>query len=475
MQSIVAHAKNYVDPFYWSLASVQIALFLLYLFLVDFPNQPNVGALPNEYPLFQDIHIMIFIGFGFLLSFMRRFSYSGVAYSFLFAGLALQFGVLATEFFDQLWMVGKGGWNQDIFHTVKLDLSQFINGDYAAAAVVISLGAVLGKASPTQLVWMAFFEVICFSVNRTLINSSFKAVDQGGAMYIHTFGAFFGLGFARAVLRRVSTEREEQLKADRNQHGVYHSNLFAILGTIFIWCFLPSFNAAVFSSQASGGQRSRVVLNTLLALTSSVMTSFTLSKVYRDGHRFDIRDIQTASIAGGIAIASCSALLVHPWGAILLGGAGACGAMLGRLWFSNFLFERMGVHDSSSSFATHGIPGIIGGIGGAICAALWSDTVYGEDIASIFPARSPLDAQRTSGMQGAYQMAALGSSIGIGLLGGLIAGLLCSLSCCPRARIYFDEKNEWSVPEEEIPYFHAEPEANRRAVTSPSELQLTYV
>ena len=40
-----------------------------------------------------------------------------------------------------------------------------IAGDFAAAAVLISFGAVLGKVSPLQLVVMAIVEVIFYTAN----------------------------------------------------------------------------------------------------------------------------------------------------------------------------------------------------------------------------------------------------------------------------------------------------------------------
>lgn len=43
-----------------------------------------------------------------------------------------------------------------------------ILADFTAAAVLISFGAVIGKTSPLQLLFMAFIEVIVFSVNEMI-------------------------------------------------------------------------------------------------------------------------------------------------------------------------------------------------------------------------------------------------------------------------------------------------------------------
>jgi ammonium transporter Rh len=43
-----------------------------------------------------------------------------------------------------------------------------ITSDFAAATVLISFGAVLGKASPLQLLIMAVFELVFFSLSETI-------------------------------------------------------------------------------------------------------------------------------------------------------------------------------------------------------------------------------------------------------------------------------------------------------------------
>ena len=58
---------------------------------------------------------------------------------------------------------------------------------------MITFGAVLGKLSLSQLWCLATLEVIFYGLNETICVSQFKAVDMGGSMYVHTFGAYFGL------------------------------------------------------------------------------------------------------------------------------------------------------------------------------------------------------------------------------------------------------------------------------------------
>ena len=62
---------------------------------------------------------------------------------------------------------------------------------------MISFGAVLGKASLPQLIVMMFFELIFYAINEGLGAVQFGAVDMGGSMFVHTFGAYFGLAVSK--------------------------------------------------------------------------------------------------------------------------------------------------------------------------------------------------------------------------------------------------------------------------------------
>lgn len=49
--------------------------------------------------VFQDIHVMIFIGFGFLMTFLKRYGYSAVGFNLLLAALCIQWAILCQGFF----------------------------------------------------------------------------------------------------------------------------------------------------------------------------------------------------------------------------------------------------------------------------------------------------------------------------------------------------------------------------------------
>lgn len=54
------------------------------------------------------------------------------------------------------------------FWFCRLSLGRVIEADVAAAAVLISMGALLGRTTPIQLLFMALIEIIVYAANEYL-------------------------------------------------------------------------------------------------------------------------------------------------------------------------------------------------------------------------------------------------------------------------------------------------------------------
>ena len=59
----------------------------------------NQNTIQRLYPVFQDVHVMIFIGFGFLMTFIKTMSWTALAYNWIISVWALQLGILFNQFF----------------------------------------------------------------------------------------------------------------------------------------------------------------------------------------------------------------------------------------------------------------------------------------------------------------------------------------------------------------------------------------
>ena len=150
-----------------------------------------------RYAMFMDVHVMMAVGFGFLYTLLRRYAWSGVSINLLLCAFVLQWALLCQGFWTNVRARYLGLLGASSFPAIPLNLEGVINADYTVATVLISFGAVLGRLSPTQALWMGFWEALFATANVT-VAAHLGVADAGGSMVIHVFGAAFGLAFARA-------------------------------------------------------------------------------------------------------------------------------------------------------------------------------------------------------------------------------------------------------------------------------------
>ena len=94
---------------------------------------------------------MIFIGFGFLMVFLKSHSWTSVSYNLLIASFSVQIAILFNGFWDNFM--------NDNWGPIPIDIVSLIIGDFGAAAVLITFGAVLGKVNAIQLFIIAIIEL----------------------------------------------------------------------------------------------------------------------------------------------------------------------------------------------------------------------------------------------------------------------------------------------------------------------------
>ncbi|KAF1388470.1 hypothetical protein PFLUV_G00090550 [Perca fluviatilis] len=382
-----------------------------------------------RYPSFQDVHVMIFIGFGFLMTFLQRYGFSSVGFNFLIAAFSLQWATLMQGFFHGM----HGG-------KIHIGVESMINADFCTGAVLISFGAVLGKTSPVQLLVMAIFEVTLFSVNEFILLTVLGAKDAGGSMTIHTFGAYFGLMVTRILYRP---------NLDKSKHkncSVYHSDLFAMIGTIYLWMFWPSFNSAV---TAHGDDQHRTALNTYYSLAACTLSTYGMSALTAHDGKLDMVHIQNAALAGGVAAGTAGEMMLTPVGSMIVGFLAGIISVLGYKYLSPILEEKLKVQDTCGVHNLHGMPGVLGAIVGAVTAAVATTDIYGKGMEDVFP--DVAKGNITASYQGVRQAISLAVTLGMALVGGLIVGFLLKLPIygAPPDTICFEDNIYWEVPGDE--------------------------
>ena len=108
---------------------------------------------------FQDVNIMLFLGIGFLMSFLKQYGLSSVTLNMLCGVVSVEWAALVIGFFH-LHSDGTAG---KVVYMNMMD--SMVGAEFAAASAMISFGVVLGKASPLQMIFMALAEIALYFVN----------------------------------------------------------------------------------------------------------------------------------------------------------------------------------------------------------------------------------------------------------------------------------------------------------------------
>ena len=147
----------------------------------------------------------------------------------------MQWAILSIGFWN---MVITGKDEAVSLSKIPIALDSMIIGDFGAAAAMIAFGCILGKCNLQQLMFLVFWEMIIYGLNAAIVVNVIGATDMGGSMYIHTFGAYFGL----AATYFFQGKRAE---ASLNAKSDYNAEVTALIGTLFLWMYYPSFNGCL--------------------------------------------------------------------------------------------------------------------------------------------------------------------------------------------------------------------------------------
>jgi len=403
----------------------QIIFTVLFGFFVEY-HPEHTGAKDNSnedqkakivedaelYPLFQDVHVMMLVGIGFLLSFLKRHGYGSLGFNFLLTCYVIQWALLVNGWFGNIG-TGSG--------MIQLSLKSFLHADFTVATILISFCCILGVASPTQLVVMATLEVVFYNVGVYVCLEGLQLTDVGGTIVIHVFACYFGLAVSFVLGKFAPSTNEKEASS-------YQSDLFAMIGALFLWLFWPSFNAG----PATGVDRQRAIINTIMSLSACTSTTFALSAVLNKNNKFDMVHVQNAALAGGVIMGANADFLVQPCIALIMGSVAGIVSVLGYFYVQPALEKAIGLHDTCGVHNLHGMPGILGAFISAILASLATKEEY-KDSYEILIKRDD---------QASFQIYSLLVCIAISLISGAVTGLFMSLPVFDRmtsAELYEDE------------------------------------
>ncbi len=95
---------------------------------------------------------------------------------------------------------------------------------------------------------------------------------SGGSIYVHAFGAYFGLAVSVALKHRSSNSSSS--RNNSNNSASHTSDVLATVGAFLLWVFWPAFNAAL---ALDSNSRARSVVNTHISLAAATAATFALS------------------------------------------------------------------------------------------------------------------------------------------------------------------------------------------------------
>ena len=79
---------------------LEVVVVFMYIFF-ERPLPHSDGEITeNFYPMFQDINVMMLVGIGFLLAFIRNYTLSALAYTFFINSVVVQIHSLFSTFWS---------------------------------------------------------------------------------------------------------------------------------------------------------------------------------------------------------------------------------------------------------------------------------------------------------------------------------------------------------------------------------------
>jgi len=359
---------------------VGTSLFLLY----DYGSVDDFSM--KKYSTFRDIMVMLLLGFGYLMTFLEKYGLSSVGLTMLLTALNMECNLVVESMFTG--------------HRV-ISLDAIIDAEFSAATLLISFGALIGRATPLQMCALSLFQSVFYAANKVfLVFGYFGAEDVGGTMTIHMFGAFFGLAAAYAL-------GPQNKPSASNNAASKVSDVFAFVGTTLLWVYWPSFVGA--TETASDRNEMLCLTNTIMALIGSTGATFYLSQELNKG-KFDAVHIQNSTLAGGVAIGSTARLAMGPGTALIVGMVAGAISVLGYFYGSPFLEKKLGLYDTCGVANLHGLPSVLGGLLSVVMVYVYQPDAA-EDI-----------LQHEVGTQSVMQLAAVVGTLVVAIGSGYMSG-----------------------------------------------------
>ena len=166
----------------WKDLRVWAAVFLIIAIIVGIALVPElnkyanaVSPSPSEnafmYEKSMDVLVMLLIGFGFLMVFVKKYGFTSMTATFLLVALSLPLYMLIRPY---LW-----GISTDLSVT---SISMLLFAEFAAASLLIAIGGPLGRINTHQYLLIGLLFTPLYALNEWILLSG--AIIPAGAFWI---------------------------------------------------------------------------------------------------------------------------------------------------------------------------------------------------------------------------------------------------------------------------------------------------
>lgn len=302
----------------------------------------SLDTLTDVQKYYRAIHVlaMLVLGFGFLMVFVRKYGRSALTATFLMVSVGIPLYILIKDL--------------GIFGQSVAEIDTLILAEFAAASLLITSGAILGRIKMYQYIILGILFIPVYMLNEWImldnglhIISKGGFVDTGGSIVIHAFGAIFGI----AASISLTTKKEISIPIDTD----FTSDRFSLLGSMLLWVFWPSFCAALVPPELVV----HTGINVILALSGATITTYIATMLFRG--KIETADIANASLAGGVAIGAVADTASFG-SAIIIGLLAGLLSVFGFAVIQNKLQKGLNLIDTCGVSNLHGLPGIFGGL-----------------------------------------------------------------------------------------------------------------
>ncbi|XP_029982030.1 rh blood group, D antigen isoform X2 [Sphaeramia orbicularis] len=388
-----------------------IVIFGFYTEIDDRVTTDDGTSFKNFYPDFQDVNVMVLLGFGFSFTFLVRYGFSGTGFNLLVAAMATQWAIVLNGI-ESWYYRGK----------IWINLRSLIVAEMCTVSALISIGTVLGKTNPVHLILIALLEVSGFVLNNWILQTFLTVRPLNSIMLLHIFGAFFGLMLMWILYREGSEKPFEKEKFDCK------TGIFSMLGTVFLWMFWPTFNSVLVDNYPPG-RKLEAMSGTYLALAVSAVTTAAVSMLSSPKGKLNPVHMQSCILAGGVAIGVSMPVVHHPWEAMTIGFTAAVVSTIGHRYLKRHMVLSFQCHDTCAVLSTHGLPGLLGWV-------------------AHFLLIKDFDDHTTAIRFAVFHICTLLLTLGLSLSMGIITGVLLKWNFwrSPQDRKCFDDQAFWEFP-----------------------------